>query len=68
MNYRINIQILNQNGDELLDKQLRISSLDAILDTDLSILYAEAQQNELFDISNIKEFDDTEEYRESHDL
>ena len=68
MNYRINIQVLNQNGDELLDKQLKISSLDGILDTDLAILYAEAQQNELFDIRDIKGYDDTEEYKESQDL
>lgn len=68
MNYRINVQVLNQNGDELLNKQLKINTLDGILDTDLALLYAEAQQNELFDIDNIPEYDDTENYLDNTTL
>ena len=63
--YRINVEILNKKGDELLSKQLKVSTLDGILDTDLALLYAEAQQNELFDVDNVPEYDETENYRES---
>jgi len=49
MKYKINIQIINQRGDELLDKHIKITDLDNILDLDLSAIYAEAQQNELTD-------------------
>jgi len=66
--YRINIELLNERGDELLNKQLKIPTLDGILDTDLALLYAEAQQNELFDIDQVPEYDETENYRESTDL
>ena len=63
--YKININISNERGDEILDKRIKIPELDNILDIDRSSLYAEAQQNELFDISQVPEYDDTENYRES---
>ncbi len=61
--YRVNIDILNERGEELLSKQKKIVSLDNILDINLSELYAEAQQNELFD--GYDDTDETEVYRES---
>lgn len=61
--YRINIQVLNTRGEELVTKQLKINNLDNILDTDLAGLYAEAQQNELFDGQT--EYDETDDYQES---
>lgn len=61
--YKIDITITNEKGDELLVKRLKINSLDNILDTDLALLYAEAQQNEIFDTNT--EYDETESYRES---
>lgn len=64
--YKIDITITNEGGDELLTKRLKINSLDKILDTDLALLYAEAQQNEIFDTNT--EYDETEAYRESIDL
>lgn len=63
--YRVNIDILNERGEELITKQIKVSSLDNILDLDLASLYAEAQQNELFDIGQIPDYDETEAYRES---
>lgn len=65
MNYRINIDIINERGDEILSKQLKIQSLDGVLDINLSALYAEAQQDELFDIDSVPEYDETDDYRES---
>lgn len=47
---------MNQRGDELLDKQIKINDLDNILDLNLSEIYAEAQQNELTD--GIIEYDE----------
>lgn len=61
--YKIDITITNEKGDELLVRRLKINSLDNILDTDLALLYAEAQQNEIFDTNT--EYDETESYRES---
>lgn len=68
MKYRINFNVLNESGDELLNKQLKIQTLDGILDTDLSLLYAEAQQNELFDIDSVPEYDETELYLDNTTL
>lgn len=68
MKYRINFHVLNESGDELLNKQLKIQTLDGILDTDLSLLYAEAQQNELFDIDSVPEYDETESYLDNTTL
>jgi hypothetical protein len=64
--YKIDITITNEKGDELLVKRLPIKSLDGVLDVDLAVLYAEAQQNEIFDTNT--EYDDSDEYRESTDL
>lgn len=61
--YKIDITITNEKGDELLVRRLKINSLDNILDTDLALLYAEAQQNEIFETNT--EYDETESYRES---
>jgi hypothetical protein len=61
--YKIDITITNERGDELLVRRLKINSLDNILDTDLALLYAEAQQNEIFETNT--EYDETESYRES---
>lgn len=66
--YRININVINERGEELLVKQLKIQSLDGILDVDLALLYAEAQQNELFDVGQVPEYDETENYRESQNI
>lgn len=57
MKYKVNITITNERGDELLDKQIKITDLDNILDLDLSAIYAESQQNELQD--GIVEYDET---------
>lgn len=57
MKYKVNITITNERGDELLDKHIKVSDLDNVLDLDLSAIYAEAQQNELQD--GIVEYDET---------
>ena len=62
--YKFNIDILNENGDELVSKQIKLPNLDDVLNIDLALLYAEAQQNELFDIG-INDYDDSETYRET---
>ncbi len=66
--YRIKIEIINERHDELLTKQIKVQTLDGILDIDLPSLYAEAQQNELFDIGQAPEYDDTENYQDNKGL
>jgi hypothetical protein len=68
MDYKIRIQITNHRGDELLDKSIKLLSLDTILDLNLPDIYAEAQQNELTDLDSVPQYDDTENYRESLEL
>ena len=65
MDYKIRIQITNHRGDELLDKSIKLLSLDTILDLNLPDIYAEAQQNELTDLDSVPQYDDTENYRKS---
>lgn len=65
MDYKIRLQVTNHRGEELLDKSIKLLSLDNILDLDMPSIYAEAQQNELYDIDKVPEYDETENYRES---
>ena len=47
MNYKIHTKITNIRGDVLYEKTTPMKFLDNILNTDLAIIYAESQQNEL---------------------